>query len=198
MTDTPPLSDAQATCSRILKELGTGRNQRADDLLPLLYDELRALARKALAGEATGHTLQPTALVHEAWLRLAGDQEHGWEGRRHFLGAAAQAMRRILVDHARNRDRLKRGGGRIRVGLSQVQVGKDLAEPDLLALEDAVQELESRDRRKGRIVELRLFAGLTAEETARALDVSLSTVEREWRFIKAWLLTELGERLSNS
>ncbi len=177
--------------TRLLKAAGGDEPRRAQELLPLVYDELRALARARMAREAPGQTMQATALVHEAYLRLVGDEDPGWNGRRHFFGAAALAMRRILVEHARGKARLKRGGGRDRVELDDACLAQDPSEADLLALDEAVQHLEARDPRKGRIVNLRYFAGLTAQETARALGISLGTVEREWRFIKAWLQEEL-------
>jgi RNA polymerase sigma factor (TIGR02999 family) len=171
---------------------------RADELLPLVYDELRALARARLSHEAPGHTLQPTALVHEAYLRLVGDEDPGWNGRRHFFGAAALAMRRILVERARSRGRKKRGGALERVELRGDQLVDRGADgwpaEEILAVDEAVERLEREDPRKGQIVNLRYFAGLTAEETAAVLGVSLGTVEREWRFIKAWLLERLHAR----
>ena len=176
----------------------------AEELLPEVYEALRSLARARMAREAAGHTFQPTVLVHEAYLRLVGDvdpSESEWNGRGHFFGAAARAMRRILVDEARRKARLRHGGGRQRVELDVGEEpgdgrGEGLAiEPppgDVLAIDEAARRLEAQDERKGRIVELRYFAGLTVEETAAALGVSVGTVEREWRFVKAWLKEELA------
>ena len=167
---------------------------RADELLPLVYDELRALAQARMAHEMPGQTIQATALVHEAYLRLVGEQDPGWNGRGHFFGAAALAMRRILVEAARRRGRIKRGGDRRRVSIDDADAQAAIEPPDddVLAVDEAVRRLEQEDPRKGRIVNLRYFAGLTAEETARVLGVSVGTVERDWRFIKAWLQEELG------
>lgn len=176
--------------TRLLRTASAAEPQRAEQLLPLVYEELRALARSH-ARRDKNHTIQGTALVHEAYLRLIGDEDPGWNSRGHFFGAAAQAMRRILVEQARSKARLKRGGDRQRVPLDE---GHAVVEPpnhDVLALDDAVRKLEQQDARKAEIVNLRYFAGFTAEETAAALDVSLGTIEREWRFIKAWLKEEL-------
>ena len=163
----------------------------ADELLPELYEELRKLARAKIRHERPGQTLQPTMLVHEAWLRLVGQEDPGWNGRGHFFGAAARAMRRILVEQARAKARLKRGGERERVELDAVDVELEPPQGDLLAIDELVERLEEQDERKARIVELRYFAGLTNEETAQALEVSVGTIEREWRFIRSWLQVEL-------
>ena len=184
--------------TRFLNDLSQGDAARAGELLPLVYEELRALARAHVAREKPGRTLQATELVHEAWLRVAGGSDGNWghwNGRAHFFGAAAQAMRRILVEQARRRARLKRGGERERVELEEVELlpeGRASPAADVLAVEEALSRLEREDERKGRIVELRYFAGLTVEETAAALDLSVGTVEREWRFIRAWLQAELA------
>lgn len=165
----------------------------SEELLPQVYEQLRSLARAKMRAEHAGHTLQATMLVHEAYLRVAEDGS--WSGEGHFFGAAALAMRRILVEQARRRNRLKRGGGRVeRQPLEDVELAA--IEPpagDVLAVDDAVKKLEAKDPRKGQIVNLRYFAGLTNEETAAALGVSVGTVEREWRFIRSWLQSELGE-----
>jgi RNA polymerase sigma factor (TIGR02999 family) len=166
----------------------SGEPQRAEDLLPMVYTELRALARARMARENPGQTIQATALVHEAYLRLVGDEDPGWKGRAHFFGAAALAMRRILVEQARRKARVRHGGGRERVGLEVEDLAIETpGGEDVVAIDEAVSRLEAADNRKGQIVNLRYFAGLTAQQTADALGVSLGTVEREWRFIKAWL-----------
>ncbi len=183
--------DRSRTVTRLLQG-GHGGADRAEELLPLVYDELRALARARMSREAPGQTIQATALVHEAYLRLVGEEDPGWDGRSHFFGAAAQAMRRILVEQARGKARLKRGGGRGRVELDEALVNAAAPDDEVLAVDEAVRRLERQDARKGRIVNLRYFAGLTVEETAAALGVSTGTVERDWRFIKAWLQVELG------
>lgn len=166
----------------------------AEELLPLVYQELLRLARARMAREAPGHTLQPTVLVHEAYLRLVGDDDPGWNGRGHFFGAAARAMRRILVEAARKKRRLRHGGDRARVELEDVEAAIAAPEGDVIAMDEVLELLEKKDARKGRIVELRYFAGFTVEETARALGLSVGTVEREWRFLRAWLQEELQRR----
>jgi RNA polymerase sigma factor (TIGR02999 family) len=177
--------------SRMLHGLGAGGAQRAQDLLPLVYEELRSLARARMARERPGQTLQPTVLVHEAYLRVVGDEDPGWNGRAHFLGAAARAMRRILVEEARRKARLKHGDGRERAELEPDALALEPPGDDVLAVDEARRQLEATDERKGRIVELRWFAGLPSGETAAALGVSVGTVEREWRFIRAWLRNAL-------
>jgi RNA polymerase sigma factor (TIGR02999 family) len=171
-------------------EVGALDEACAGELLPLLYDELHRLAERAMADEPVGHTLQPTALVHEAWLRLVG-ADAGWQSRAHFFGAAARAMRRVLVDHARGKARLKRGAGAARVELDQALLAGGEPDLDLVALDEALDRLEAHDARKSRVVHLRSFAGLTLEEIARALDVSLATVKADWAYARAWLLREL-------
>ncbi|MEM7305278.1 MAG: sigma-70 family RNA polymerase sigma factor [Planctomycetota bacterium] len=190
--------DVRGDLTRLLDDVGKGE-RRAEDLLPIVYEELRALARARMAKERPGQTLQATALVHEAWMRLVTPEAPDWNGRGHFFGAAALAMRRILVEQARRRARVKRGGGHERVDLADVEpvLEGPAAQPEeVLAIEEAVARLEAADPRKGRIVNLRYFAGLTNEETAEALGVSVGTIEREWRFIRSWLRSELGEGFS--
>ncbi len=188
MTDQP---DAEIT--RVLQAVGRGDRQAAEDLLPLLYDELRRLAGSKLAHEPPGQTLQPTALVHEAYLRLVGTENPGWENRGHFFAAAAQAMRRILVEAARKKARHKRGGDRRRVDLEAADMAIEPPGEDLVALDEALKRMEADDPRQGQIVNMRYFAGLTNEETATALSVSVSTVESEWRYIRRRLFNELSE-----
>ncbi|MHC4769154.1 MAG: sigma-70 family RNA polymerase sigma factor [Planctomycetota bacterium] len=185
-------ADAPKTLTLALKA-AAGDRVAAAELLPLIYEDLRKLARARMAKLAPGQTLQPTALVHEAYARVIGSGDPGWDGRGHFFGAAAQAMRNILVDQARSKAALKRGGGRQRLDLQDGDLAIQPPREDILALDEALRRLEADDPRKGRIVNLRYFAGLTAEETAAALDVSVGTVEREWRYIKAWLHTQLAE-----
>lgn len=163
-----------------------------EDLLPEVYDHLRALASDYLRQERTGHTLQPTALVHEAYLRLTDLDRIRWRDERHFLVAASGAIRRVLVDHARRKGAVKRGGGAQRVTLSGLD-SADGAEPlDLLAVDEAMTELAALDARKARVVELRYFGGLTIDETARALEVGTTTVEDDWAFAQSWLSRRLG------
>lgn len=166
-----------------------------DELLPALYNELRRLAARSLRAERAGHTLEPTALVNEAYLRLSTQSRVHWRDRAHILGAAATAMRRILVDHARARDAEKRGAGAERVELEEGLTGASLEAPqsaDLLALDAALEQLAEVDPRMVRVVELRYFAGLSIEETADALGISIATVKREWTMARAWLHRELS------
>jgi RNA polymerase sigma factor (TIGR02999 family) len=177
----------------MLDELGRGELARADELLPLVYEELRALARANKAHEKPRQTLQATALVHQAWMRLAGSADVAWSSRAHFYGAAAEAMRRILIEHARGRGREKRGGAAKRLPLSVVDLATDPDSAQILALDEAIGRLERQDARAARIVRLRFYAGLSVDETAAALDVSRRTVLREWSFARAWLYRELGD-----
>jgi RNA polymerase sigma factor (TIGR02999 family) len=176
----------------LLRAAASGDAGAASQLLPLLYGELRRLATDRMRQTPPGNTLQPTALVHEAYLRLVGGGDPGWNGRGHFFGAAARAMRDILVEQARRKGAGKHGGGRDRVPLEEAQIAFEEGGDDLVALDGALRRLEARDPTKAQIVMLRYFAGLTAAETAAALGVSERTIEREWRFIKAWLRRDLS------
>ena len=172
----------------ILSAIERGDPRAAEELLPLVYDELRRLSARRLARERPGQTLQATALVHEAYLRLVGDRPEGaWDSRGHFFAAAAEAMRRILVENARRKRRLKHGGGLVRVGLEQAEIACRIPGDDLLALDEALTKLAAEDPVKARLVQLRFFAGLSVEEAARALGVSAVTAKRYWRYAKAWL-----------
>ncbi|HEX4524242.1 MAG TPA: ECF-type sigma factor [Casimicrobiaceae bacterium] len=163
------------------------------DMLPEVYDELRKLARARLSRERHQETLQPTALVHEAYLRIAGDRQHAqWDRRGHFFAAAALAMRRILVERARHHQRLKHGAGGERVDLDTGLAGADPGLTDIVAIDQALTQLEQTDARKAKIVALRYFAGLSIEETANALDISPATVKNEWKFARAWLYRALN------
>ena len=172
--------------TRLLDAAAAGDRRAAADLLPLVYYELRQLAAARMAAEAPGHTLDATALVHEAYLHLVGNRDPGWEGRRHFFGAAARAMREILIEQARRKDSLKRGGGARRVELAE---GLVLIEPpadDLLALDEAIEQLQAQRPHLTEVVLLRYYTGLSVEETADVVGRSVSTVTREWRFARAW------------
>jgi RNA polymerase sigma factor (TIGR02999 family) len=165
----------------------------ARELLPLVYDELRRLAAQRMARESPGQTLQATALVHEAYLRLVGaDPDQPWDGRGHFFAAAAEAMRRILVENARRRHRLKRGGHRGRVDLDAAQPAAPETDDDLLALDEALEKLAAKDPAKAQLVQLRVFAGLTLAETAEILGLSISTADRYWAYARAWLRVEIA------
>ncbi|MHC4219399.1 MAG: ECF-type sigma factor [Planctomycetota bacterium] len=183
--------DGQIT--QLLAAIGSGDRAASDELLPLVYDQLRVLARRKMAGESPGHTLQPTALVHEAYLRLVGD-EADWDSRGHFYVAAAEAMRRILVERARRYDRRKHGGGRQRVPLAGADMAADDDDPiDVLALDAALRDLQSKDPRLYDVVMLRHFTGLSNEETALALGISERTVSREWSYARLWLVQALTD-----
>jgi RNA polymerase sigma factor (TIGR02999 family) len=177
--------------TRVLRRLHEGDREAVRALIPLVYDELRTIAAAALVRERTGHTLQPTALVHEACMRLLGDEPGPWHDRRHFYRAAATVMRYILVNHARDRKRLKRGGGRQRLPLDDAMAVYEDRAIDLLALDEALVRLESVNARSVEVIELRFFAGLTIEETANVLGVSRRTVEVDWSHARAWLLREM-------
>jgi RNA polymerase sigma factor (TIGR02999 family) len=177
--------------TRILEGAQRGEPSAANELLPLVYGELRRLAAHKMAQEAAGHTLQPTALVHEAWLRLAGDKVATFQNRAHFFGAAAEAMRRILVDRAREKKALKRGGDLERVNIDSVELPSPMPDDELLALDEALDRLATVDTRAAEMVKLCFFVGLTQEEAARELGVSLATAERIWAFARAWLLREV-------
>lgn len=178
--------------SRLLLAWRGGDASALDRLIPLVYDQLHALAQRHLRGERADHTLQTTALIHEAYLRLVG-ADVAWQGRPHFLAVAAQTMRRILVDHARARGRDKRGAGAARVGLDEMQLASPEASAQLVALDEALQRLDAVDPRKVKVVELHYFGGLTYSETAEAMGISAATVDRELRLAKAWLYRELGD-----
>ena len=178
--------------TQLLLAWGQGNEAARDQLIPLIYDELRRLARKHLRRERPGHTLQTSALVNEAYLRMAG-QSVSWQGRAHFFGIAARLMRQILVDHARLRDNAKHGGDWRRVSLDAADVGQDQS-ADILALDEALQALAQMSPQQSRIIELRFFGGLTIEETAEVLGVSHSTIEREWRVARAWLWRDLQRK----
>ena len=177
--------------TQILSALERGQARAAEELLPLVYDELRRLAAWHLANEQPGQTLQATALVHEAYLRLVGKEDPQWNGRRHFFGAAAEAMRRILVENARRKKRLKRGGDLERVDVADVEIASPLPDDDLLALDEALDRLAKTDSRAAEVVKLCFFVGLTQEQVARELGISISTVERLWAFARAWLFREI-------
>ncbi|HRP07658.1 MAG TPA: ECF-type sigma factor [Gemmatimonadales bacterium] len=182
-------SDHEVT--RLLEELSRGVPGAADRLAPVIYGELHRLAELAMRRESAGHTLQPTELVHEAFMRLMGQQRVDWRNRSHFYGIASQAIRRLLIDHARKRLSSKRDHG-IRVTLDE-SIGKsDDRQLDLLALDDALQQLEAMDPRQARVVELRYFGGLEIPEVAEALGISVATVKRDWTFARAFLLKQLS------
>lgn len=169
-----------------------GDPQAADRLLPLVYDELRRIAAGKMAREPAGQTLQPTALVHEAWLRLGGDEQPTWQNRAHFFGAAAEAMRRILIDRARRRRALRHGGGQERIDIDDLELAAVADNDDqLLAVHEALDKLAAQDPPKAELVKLRYFAGMTIEEAALALGISEPTAKRWWTFARTWLYQEI-------
>ena len=175
----------------MLEAVQQGDPKAAEELLPLVYEELRRLAAYKMAGEAAGQTLQPTALVHEAYLRLVSKADRQWDGRRHFFGAAAEAMRRILVENARRKRCLKRGGQLERVDLEAVELPSPMPDADLLALDAVLDRLAETDSRAAELVKLCFFVGLSQPQAAKELGLSLSTVERTWTYARAWLFREL-------
>jgi RNA polymerase sigma factor (TIGR02999 family) len=180
--------------TQILNAIEHGDPKAADQLLPLVYDELRKLAAQKLAQERPGQTLDATALVHEAYLRLVGgDQAHTWNSRGHFFGAAAEAMRRILVESARKKKRQRHGGGRCRVDLQEAVSLADSPPDDLLALDEALTRLAAREPAKAELVKLRYFAGLSIDEAADLMHISRTTAKRYWAFARAWLLAEIDD-----
>ena len=165
----------------------------ASDLLPIVYDQLKAIARHRMSGERIGHTLQATALVHEVFCRLVGPREKPWQGAGHFYAAAAEAMRRVLLDHAKARGRKKRGGGRKRELVNVLDLADENNADDVLALDEALCRLEEENAEAASVVRLRFFAGLSVDETAETLGMSPRTVDRRWKFARAWLFRELNE-----
>jgi RNA polymerase sigma factor (TIGR02999 family) len=184
----PPRREVTA----ILAAMRSGEAGAMEELIPVVYDELRRLAGAYLRRERAGHTLEPTALVHEAYLRLAGGADPGWRDRPHFLRCAAQVMRHVLVDSALSRKSQKRGGGRERVPFEAITVAFEDRAIDLVALDEALKKLAAFDEQKSRVVELRFFGGLSIPETAEALAISHATVEREWKVARAWLHREIA------
>jgi RNA polymerase sigma factor (TIGR02999 family) len=175
----------------VLQAVGRGDSKASEELLPLVYDELRRLAAARMAQEAAGQTLQPTALVHEAWLRLIGDGDRTWENRGHFFGAAAEAMRRIMIENARRKSRLKRGGGQARLNIEDLELAETTPDDKVLLIDEALERLQAEDPEKTRVVVLKFFGGLTNQEVAASLGVTERTVERQWAYAKAWLFRSI-------
>jgi RNA polymerase sigma factor (TIGR02999 family) len=184
--------DAAALITQILADPSVSANDRAQKLLPLMYEQLRGEAQRLMDGERAEHTLQPTALVHEAYLRLIGERDVPWQNRAHFYAAAAEAMRRILIDHAKARGRLRRGGGARRVPLNLGDVADFWNLDEILSLDDAIHRLEEQDPALAEVVRMRFYAGLSVEATADALRVSPATVKRRWEYGRTWLFRALS------
>jgi len=193
MSNDAPKADGETggDVTRLLERAQSGDPNAAAELLPLVYDQLRKLAAAKMARERPGQTLQPTALVHEAWLHLGGDKQPAWQSRAHFFGAAAEAMRRILVDRARRKLALKRGGNLERVDIDALELPSAMPDDELLALDEALDRLATVDTRAAEMVKLCFFVGLTQQQAAKELGVSLATAERIWGFARAWLLREV-------
>jgi RNA polymerase sigma factor (TIGR02999 family) len=177
--------------TQILRAIGNGDGQAAEELLPLVYDELRKLAAARMANEQPGQTLQATAIVHEAWLRLVASGARTWQNRAHFFGAAAEAMRRILIENARRKSAIKRGGGQLRVDIEGLDLADASPDDKILLIDDALQKLEIESPEKAKIVVLKFFGGLTNQQIAENLNTTERTIERHWAFAKAWLYAEI-------
>ena len=189
------MADRRTTrASRIIADLPSNDQEAARQLFPVLYDSFHDLAARYLASEKPGHTFSPTALVHEAYLKLIEQSRVNWRGKTHFFAVGAQIMRRVLVDHARQRQRMKRGGGRIRIELNEQVALSPQRAADLLAVDEALEKLARVDPRQAAIVELRFFAGMSVAEVAEVLRVSKRTIESEWTAIRAWLRRELSQQ----
>lgn len=187
------MTQSGANLDETLLAASRGDRRAAAELLPLVYAELRNLARARLGHVPAGNTLQPTALVHEAYMKLVGSRDPGWDSRGHFFAAAAEAMRQVLVDQARRKNRLKRGGDKKRMDVDDFDVPLSSPVEDVIALDEAIERLRADDERKAQLVTLRCFGGLNREEAAAAMGLSIATVDREWRYIVARLHKELSE-----
>ncbi len=182
--------------THILDAMKQGDPKAAEELLPLVYQELRRLAACKMANELPGQTLQPTALVHEVWLRLVGSENPHFDGRAHFFGAAAEAMRRILIDNARRKKAMRHGGGQHRIDIQDVDLAAAVKDDELLAINDALEKFATLDKQKAEVVKLRYFAGLSFEEVAEVLGVSVPTAKRWWAYARAWLFQEIKSSAS--
>jgi RNA polymerase sigma factor (TIGR02999 family) len=187
-------SDQATDVTKLLLAWNQGDRSALDRLMPVVYDELRRLARRHMRSENPGHTLQATALVNDAYLRLVDQTRVNWQNRAQFFGVAAQIIRRVLVDHARARHRLKRGGNAVKVELDEGNMATERTGMDIVALDDVLNRLAKVDPRKCQIIQLRFFGGLSIEETATALNISPATVKREWAFARSWLYKEMTSR----
>lgn len=177
----------------ILTAIEQGDEKAADKLLPLVYKELRRLAEYKMSNEPPGHTLQATALVHEAYIRLVGSEARNWKSRTHFFCSAAEAMRRILIDNARRKQRQKRGGGQHKIDIDEIEITSETSSDDIISLNEALTKFAEEDSTKAELVKLRYFAGLTIEQTAEMLGISRATAERYWSYARAWLFHEINK-----
>jgi RNA polymerase sigma-70 factor, ECF subfamily len=185
---------AEKDVTKLLEAWRSGDGDALGEVMPLVYDELHRMAKRYMGSQPSGQTLQTTALIHEAYLKLAENREKQWQNRAHFFAVAARAMRHILVDHARSRHAEKRGGEARKVSLDEAAIVSIERIAEMIALDDALEKLEREDERKCRVVELRYFGGLSVEETGEVLKISSETVQRDWRFAKSWLLRELSNQ----
>lgn len=178
----------------VLQAVGRGEKQASEELLPLVYEELRRMAAARMARESAGQTLQPTALVHEAWVRLVQDGSRTWENRAHFFGAASEAMRRILIERARRKSRLRHGGGQERMSLEDLDVAEVLPDDKILLVDEALERLKAQDPETAQVVVLKFFGGLTNEEIVEITGTSDRTVRRQWNYAKAWLFNSIRKQ----
>jgi RNA polymerase sigma factor (TIGR02999 family) len=179
----------------MLEEISAGDSHVSEQLLPLVYDELRRLAAARMSQEAAGQTLQPTALVHEAWLRMVGDSDRSWQNRAHFFGAASEAMRRILIERARRKSSLKHGGGKERLNIDGLELAETTPDDKVLLVNEALKELEACQPERARVVVLKYFGGLTNKEVAETLDIGERSVDRHWMCAKTWLFRKIRAQL---
>ncbi len=184
-----------AEVTQVLQAIGRNEEGAAEKLLPLVYSELRRLAGARMAHEMSGHTLQPTALVHEAWLRLVKDGDRTWQNRGHFFGAAAEAMRRILIERARHRSRLKHGGGQARLNIEDLELAETTPDDKILLVDEALAQLKVEDPELERIVVLKFFGGLSNEEVAESLGLAKRSLDRQWAYARAWLFRRISEEI---
>ena len=184
-----------AEVTQVLQAIGRNEEGAAEKLLPLVYSELRRLAGARMAHEMSGHTLQPTALVHEAWLRLVKDGDRTWQNRGHFFGAAAEAMRRILIERARHRSRLKHGGGQVRMDIEDLELAETTPDDKILLVDEALAQLKTEDPELERIVVMKFFGGPSNEEVAESLGLAKRTLDRQWAYAKAWLFRRISEEI---
>ena len=181
--------------TQVLQAIGCGEGHASAELLPLVYEELRRLAAARMAQEQPGQTLQATAMVHEAWLRLVADGERNWQNRAHFFGAASEAMRRILIENARRKSAIKRGGGLARVDIEGLDLAATTPDDKVLLINEALEQLQAEDPEKARIVVMKFFGGLTNQEVAESLGVTERTIERQWAFARAWIYQAIKEQV---